>query len=92
MKYDISEKGPEIRIRFKGIAERLKNLTEIFRDCQNGLCVCPDSQCENLETIDIEPGDDELNLRFIPKSGRCFNKTEIEKCMLKVVERLSAGE
>lgn len=81
MKYRIRRDQDRIDIQVDELGDEQQQVLDAFQACQEGRCTCPTDEYKKLESLDIQPGEDSVNLRLTPKKGEALHQAEIEKCL-----------
>ncbi len=87
MKYQLNENQRELNIEIKELAGGDKKLIKLFQACQEGRCHCPTDEYMKMESLEIQSGEDSIQLHFKPKSGASFDTSEIDKCLRNAVAK-----
>jgi len=88
MKYSIDEKENSLAISIDGVKGKKEKLLQAFQECQEGRCSCPTEEYKKLESLEIDHGDETIELRLNPKQGETISKAEISKCLDHTAERV----
>ena len=81
MKHKIKNINEGIEIKIFGVSEKQEELLQSFELCQQGKCDCPTDEYKKLEDLQVNAEKDEISLNLKAKSGKQFDKNEIEKCI-----------
>lgn len=52
-----------------------------FNECAEGRCSCPTAQYAKVESIQVTPEKDQLNITLKPKPGEKIDQGDINKCL-----------
>ncbi len=85
--YKIDATGATVAIEITGVGERLGELLQAFGECAEGHCSCPTDDYEKLEAMDVQTGEDRIDIRLEAKPGATLDISEIEACLDYTVER-----
>ena len=80
-KFVIRESGPKLRITIDEVGNDPSAVLGALQECAQGRCTCPTSQYEKLESVDIAPGQDSVNIVLTPKAGETIDREAIDKCL-----------
>jgi hypothetical protein len=89
MKYQIEKSGGTLKIKIENVGENKDKVLENFQLCQQGRCGCPTTEYEKLESLTIEPGEDNVSLHLSPRSGQALKQEQIERCLDFTIETAS---
>ncbi len=78
-----------IQIDVTGIEDKKDQLLEAFTECSEGRCTCPTQEYQKVESLDIIPGDDTIQLSIKAKDEQKIDTAEIEKCLEYTKKRVS---
>jgi hypothetical protein len=81
MRYRINEKSHGIDIRINDLKGGKERVLKTFANCQSGQCTCKSGQYNNIESIEIEEGDDEVNLRLNFKKNSKVDARVVRRCL-----------
>ncbi len=81
VKVNVSEDGAGLRIKIDQLGTKQAKVLEALQECSEGRCTCPTSQYEKLESVEIAPADDGINIALKPKSGETIDRQAIDKCL-----------
>ncbi len=84
--YTIDATGATVAIEITAVGERQGELLEAFGECAEGRCSCPTDEYEKLASMDVQPGDDRIDIRLEAKPGTSLDTSEIEACLDYTVE------
>ncbi len=88
MKYSIKAEGSDLRIAVEKVGGKQAQLTEELKECAEGRCSCPTPQYGKLESIEIRPGSDKVEIALKAKPGEKIDQTDIEKCLEHTVKKV----
>ncbi len=88
MKYRINEQQAGIDISVTAAKDDQQKLLEAFRECQEGHCSCPTTEYKKLLSLEVEQGDEGIQLRLKSKPGETIDASEIEKCLGHTAKRV----
>ena len=89
MKHDIKVKKDGLQIKISEIQSEHEELMINFQSCQEGKCDCPSDEYKKLADLTIKKSTDELVLDLKAKSKQQFDKSEVEKCVEYVINKVS---
>ena len=81
MKYSVKPDRSGLNIRVEQVGTRQKQLLEEFKECAEGRCTCPTAQYEKLESIEIAPGPDRIDIKLKAQAGQSIEQGDIETCL-----------
>ena len=85
--YRIDATGATLAIQITGVGERQDELLQAFGECAEGRCSCPTDEYEKLASMDVQPGEDRIDIRLEAKPGTSLDASEIEACLDYTVGR-----
>lgn len=89
MEYKIFEEVSKLSIKVEKLAGNQDKVLAALQECAEGRCSCPTNQYEKLDSIDILPGKDSINITLETKAGESIDSAEIDKCLQYTVEKSS---
>lgn len=63
------------------VGTKQKQLLEKFKDCAEGRCTCPATQYGKVESIEIAPGPEKIDIKLKAQAGQKIGQGDIEKCL-----------
>ena len=81
MKYSIEPDSTGLSISVEQIGGKQKQLLDEFKECAEGRCTCPTGQYGKLESIEIAPGPERIDIRLKAQAGQRIEQDDIEKCL-----------
>ena len=81
MKYSVKPDASGLNIRVEQVGTKQKELLEEFKECAEGRCTCPTAQYGKLESIEIAPGPDRIDIKLKAQAGQTIEQGEIETCL-----------
>lgn len=81
MKYSIKRDGTGLSISVEQVGTKQKQLLEEFNECAEGRCTCPSTQYGKVESIEIAPGLDKIDIKLKAQAGQRIEQGDIEKCL-----------
>lgn len=81
-----TENGIEIDVT--ELEGRKTELLEAFQECSEGRCTCPTEEYQKVASMQIEDGDDRIQLSIVAKDDETIDTGEIEKCLDHTKKRL----
>lgn len=88
MKYKIDENEEGLEVSVDDVKNKKDTLLKAFQECQEGRCSCPTEEYKKLESMQIEQGEDSIQLRLKSKQGVKLDKSEINRCLEYTKERV----
>ena len=85
--YKIDATGATVAIQITGTGEKQGELLQAFGECAEGRCSCPTDEYEKLAAMDVQPGEDRIDIRIEAKPGTSLDTSEIEACLDYTVAR-----
>lgn len=85
--YKIDGEGATVAIQITGVGERQGELLEAFGECAEGRCSCPTDEYEKLASMDVQPGEDRIDIRLEARPGAMLDTSEIEACLAYTFQR-----
>ena len=85
--YKVSATGAGVAIQITGTGGRQGELLQAFGECAEGRCSCPTDEYEKLAAMDVQPGEDRIDIRIEAKPGTSLDTSEIEACLDYTVAR-----
>lgn len=89
MEYKITEDQSKLSIKVERLDGKQDKVLEALQECAEGRCTCPTNQYEKLDSIDISPGRNNINISLKPKPGETIDPSEIDKCLQYTVGKSS---
>ena len=89
MKHKIKSKKEGIEIKISGVNDKQNELLKSFELCQQGKCDCPTDEYKKLEDLQVNSEKDKISLNLKAKSGKVFDKNEIEKCIDFTIKKVN---
>jgi hypothetical protein len=89
MKKNIKTNKDGLEIKIFDVDSKQDELLKNFQACQEGSCDCPSDEYVKLEKLDIKSSDNEIVLNLKAKKNQKFDKSEVEKCVDYVVNKVS---
>lgn len=81
-RYRVRETTQGVAIRVTEVSEpQQEQLLEAFEECRSGRCTCPTDEYEKLGGMQIDSGEEEIELRLEAKTGERFDTAEISRCL-----------
>jgi len=81
VKYSVKSDDSGLNIRLEQVGTKQKELLEEFKECAEGRCTCPSAQYGKLESIEIAPGPDRIDIKLKAQAGQSIEQDDIEKCL-----------
>ncbi len=85
--YKINATGATVAIQITGVGERRDELLGAFGECQEGRCACPTDEYEKVAAMEVQPGQDRIDIHLESKPGTSLDASEIEACLEYTVRR-----
>jgi hypothetical protein len=85
--YKINATGATVAIQITGVGERQDELLQAFGECAEGRCSCPTDEYEKVAAMDVQPGQDRIDINLEAKPGTTLDTSEIEACLDYTVQR-----
>lgn len=85
--YKISATGTTVAIEITGVGDRQDELLQAFGECAEGRCSCPTDEYEKLAAMDVQPGQDRIDIHLEAKPGTSLDTSEIGACLDYTVQR-----
>lgn len=89
MKYSIKPDGAGLSISVERIGNKQKQLLDEFKECAEGRCACPTVQYGKLESIEIAPGPDKIDIKLKAQAGQKIEQDDIEKCLERTTAKVA---
>jgi len=89
MKKEIKTKQDGLQIKLSDVDSKQDELLKNFQACKEGSCDCPSDEYVKLESLDIQSSEDEMVLNLKAKKDQKFDKSEVEKCVDYVMNKVS---
>ncbi len=81
MKYSIKTKGSDLKISVEQVEGKQAQLMEELKECAEGRCSCPTPQYSKLESIQIKPSADGVDIALKAKAGEKIDQADIAECL-----------
>lgn len=85
--YRIDATDATVAIQITGVGERQGELLAAFGECQEGRCSCPTDEYEKVAVMEVQPGQDRIDIQLEAKPGTSLDASEIEACLDYTVQR-----
>ena len=85
--YKVSATGATVAIQITGTGEQQGELLQAFGEGAEGRCSCPTDEYEKVAAMDVQPGQDRIDIRLEAKPGTSLDASEIEACLDYTVQR-----
>lgn len=89
MKYSIKPDSTGLSISVQQVGTKQKQLLEEFKECAEGRCTCPTTQYGKVESIEIAPGPDKIDIKLKAQAGQQIEQDDIEKCLEHTTAKVS---
>ncbi len=89
MKHTIEDKVNGLKIKISEVDSNHDELMSNFQSCKDGKCDCPSGEYVKLEDLQIQKTENELILELKAKDNLKFDKSEVEKCVKFVIDKVS---
>lgn len=80
-RYRIEESEKAVIVDVTEVGGKQEKLLDAFSACQAGQCSCPTDEYEKLAAMEVQRGEDDIQLRLEPKPGEKFDVSEIAACL-----------
>ena len=80
-RFKVSEKGPGLQITIDQLGTKQEKVLAALQECAEGRCTCPTAQYERLESVEIAPGDEKIDIELRPKAGETIDRQAIDRCL-----------
>lgn len=91
MKHKVARRQDGLDIKLTELEGQEHRLLEAFEDCQQGRCSCPTDEYKKLESLQVDMGEGEIDLRLTAKSGEELDQAEIHRCLDYTEQQTRAG-
>ncbi len=88
MKYSIKAKGSDLKITVEQAGSKQAQLMEELKECAEGRCSCPTPQYGKLESIEIKPSNDKVDIALKAKPGEKIDQVDIDKCLEHTAKKI----
>lgn len=85
--YKIDATGTAVAIQITGVGDRQGELLQAFGECAEGRCSCPTDEYEKVAAMEVQPGEDRIDILLEAKPGTSLDASEIEACLDYTVQR-----
>ena len=82
-----TESGIEINVT--ELEGKKTELLEAFQECSEGRCTCPTEEYQKVASMQIEAGDDQIQLSIVARDDQTIDTGEIQKCLDHTKKRLT---
>ncbi len=89
MKHTIEDIKDGLKIKISEVASNHEELMSNFQSCKDGKCDCPSGEYVKLEDLKIQKTENELILELTAKDSLKFDKSEVEKCVEFIIDKVS---
>lgn len=90
MKYSIKEEGSDLKIAVEQIGGKQSQVLQELKECAEGRCSCPTPQYDKLEAIEINAGNDKIDIGLKAKAGQKIDESDINKCLEHTAKKVGA--
>ena len=80
-KFNVSEARSRLHIKIDETGKDQAAVLGALKECAEGRCTCPTSQYEKLQSVDIAPGKDSIDIVLTPRAGETIDRQAIDKCL-----------
>ena len=81
MKYKVNSADDVVNIEITEAEGKQEKLLQAFQECREGRCTCPTQEYSKLDSLEIETGENKINLKLKSKPDVKFDDSEISKCL-----------
>lgn len=81
VKFKVSDSSEALQIRIDELGGKRSAVLSALQDCAEGRCTCPTSQYEELQSVEMTGGQDEIRVVLVPKAGEVIDRQAIDKCL-----------
>ena len=85
-RFRIDKSSADVRIALTEVGEKREALLGAFNECAEGRCSCPTNEYEKVASMEVESGQDRIDIRLQAKPGREFYVTEIATCLAHTIQ------
>ena len=79
--YTIDQKPDGLEIKLDNVEGQKEELLQAFQQCQQGQCACPTDEYHKLDSIQLDQGEDSIQINLIAKPGAEIDPQEINRCL-----------
>jgi hypothetical protein len=80
-KFNVSKERSKLHIKIDETGSDQAAVLSALKECAEGRCTCPTSQYEKLESVDIAPGKDSIDIVLTPRAGETIDRQAIDNCL-----------
>ena len=92
IEFKVIEGEDALRIGIEGLGDKQPLVLKALQECAQGRCTCPTAQYEKLESVEITPGADGIQVALVPRAGETIDRQAIDKCLGYTAAQLAARE
>ncbi len=91
MNYSIEEKDSGLKITAEQLGDKQSQLMKELKKCAEGHCSCPTPQYAKLESIEVKPGVEKVEIALKAKPGEKIDQADINRCLEEMSKKLAHG-
>jgi hypothetical protein len=81
MKYTIESEGGNVNITIEKVGGYQKRLMEELKECAEGRCSCQTPEYKKVESMQVKPEGDKVDITLKAKAGEKIDQGDINKCL-----------
>lgn len=89
MKFSIQGHDQALQISLAEVGEQKAALMQSLQACAEGRCSCPTPEYAKLQSIDVQPGADGVEVTLVAKAGEQIDRSAIDQCLEHTVAQLA---
>jgi hypothetical protein len=92
VKYSIESDRADVKIRIEEVGSKQADLMKQLNECAEGRCSCRSEQYAKVESMQIAPGEDHLQITLNAKHGETIDQGDINKCLEHTTEKVQRSD
>ena len=88
MKYTVQSEGGNVNISIEQVGKYQNRLMEELQECAEGRCACPTPQYAKVESMDVKPEEDKVDITLKAKPGEKIDQADIDKCLEHTTQKV----
>lgn len=81
MKVSVQGDATSLQISMAEVGDQQAALLQSLQACAEGRCSCPTPEYAKLQSIDVQPGADGIEVTLVAKPGEQIDRTAIDQCL-----------
>lgn len=90
MKVSVQGDDQALQISLAEVGDQKAELMQSLQACAEGRCSCPTPEYAKLQSIDVQPGADGVEVTLLAKAGEQIDRAAIDQCLEHTVAQLAS--